>query len=837
MQNKDFLGVKVTPTAFVTNLLKFCSDNRRPLVCNFPQPPSSGQWKASKITKSVFRRISTPGKENRYITISTFQSDRRRISDFVEMVAVMIDDPGTKVPLDKIVLPPSYWLETSPGNFQAWYFLSEPEKDPAKAEAVLNALVASGLSKDGKDPGMKGLTRYGRLPGGWNNKESLDTPHRVTAYKDKSGFNRYSIDQIIDAYDLELKINDCYSFSSHAIDEFDKLTALQDPVALMFEELGLVKYKRGNKLECTCPWVEDHTDGVDNGTALLIQPGGEIGFKCFHGSHIDTKTLKDVHKWLKEEHSDLYREHYPDTNEEEIEDDPEKPSIEEVILSLFKSGLSPRDVSLKSREFGKEYGVSSHEFNNFIRIIYEEFCETESLESVDVDTLSEDSNRKLEVYKAFPKSLADAILSKADSDRLDPARPVQSLIPCIASQLGSKVKILTKPGVNEKESWYEYPFISCIDIGNPSEGKSQTNRTITAPLVELQSEMFDDYRKEKELYEEASAIAKRTGDVMGIEPPARPPKLYVTGGTAEGIMKRISELPPRQGMLYICDEIAGLLVGADQYKQKSNFKNTLLTALMSPLKGTEERSNSESGELMFNNQTLSISGSIQLSRVIHLFDPKSDESGFGSRFLCSHPDLPSNFSVWSETQVNIFDELNGLIRYLRDIKADDEIVCTMDEFTYRKYVKQWEYFRRIQEKNKDNNPGLSSFIGKCPGHLSRLILVSHCIGCFYGEETLGDVTLISFRRGLHLMNYFISQFRLLQIKVAGPDDLSKAQYYLLKRLRKAGVLTIKQVYIGLRSSKELKDQKNISMKQVRSLVDNLEKHVNYDKLSDTITMK
>lgn len=374
--------------------------------------------------------------------------------------------------------------------------------------------------------------------------------------------------------------------------------------------------------------------------------------------------------------------------------------LEDAIRKLFDDGASDSEIAIAIPDIASDFKLSTYDVQQIVRTLRKEYEEGEELNTVDLSALTKAAETRLSLENAFPKSLANAIATKCNSDRLDPIRPVQSLIPTLASQLGSRTCIVIKPAAHRKEEWREYPFISCIDIGNPSENKTQTNKTITAPLEAQQDESYQQYLKARDLYNECCRIARRAGSELP-EEPQKPAKLFVTKGTAEGIMKRISELPPRSGMLYICDELAGLLAGADQYKNgKGNFKNTLLTAMTSPLTGTEERANNDNGEIIFNNHTLCISGSIQLSRIKHLFDPQYDESGLGSRFLCAYPDLPENFATWSETQVNIFGELNGLIRYLQEQgdPESDPIRCTMNKATQKRFIRRYESFRKIQQE-------------------------------------------------------------------------------------------------------------------------------------------
>ncbi|WP_323365574.1 DNA-primase RepB domain-containing protein [Leptothoe sp. PORK10 BA2] len=337
---------------YIDALLAVCPDKLWPLVCEFEQAPKIGNWTAKKLTDLILRKFYHRGNNNRYITISVFKGNKRRKTEFVAMVAVMIDDVGTKVPFEKIVLPPTYWLETSPGNYQAWYFLSVPVTDRQLAESVLNALVAQGLATDGKDPGMKGVTRYGRLPGGWNNKESLNKPHQVTAYKDTRGCKYYTPEQIIEAYKLDLDAVAHLSGRSieGSVDQFDQLIAVRDPIYKIFEKEGLIKYQVGEKIEVTCPWVDTHTDGIDNGTALLIQPGGGLGFKCHHG-HCQHKTLKDVHTWARETSPEQYESFYSKKEPNENVED----TLESKLQQLIDVGIDGSELTRRLNDLAKEY--------------------------------------------------------------------------------------------------------------------------------------------------------------------------------------------------------------------------------------------------------------------------------------------------------------------------------------------------------------------------------------------------------------------------------------------------------------------------------------------------
>ena len=117
----------------------------------------------------------------------------------------MLDDLGTKVPLDRLGGFELSWLiETSPGNYQGGILLDEPITDGAVAVRLLNAVIDAGLC----DAGATGpLSRWARLPVAINGKPK---------YADKAGApfqcrlvewrpdKRYSPQEIVDRLQLEL---------------------------------------------------------------------------------------------------------------------------------------------------------------------------------------------------------------------------------------------------------------------------------------------------------------------------------------------------------------------------------------------------------------------------------------------------------------------------------------------------------------------------------------------------------------------------------------------------------------------------------------------------------
>ena len=227
---------------------------------------------------------------NQYFTISTFKPDetgraRRRKALFDACYLVVVDDVGTgpsaKVDPNDPRLPyPSYKLETSPGNEQWGYILSLPETDRNRVDNLLDGMVAAKLCPDGSDPGMKGVTRYVRLPEGTNNKQKyidvLGAPFacRITYW---SPTNTLTIEQLAARFGVDL---DAPRESKEGL----TITDEQHPGLLAYaDQFDIKSVIEPGKYDVVCPNVEHHTDFDDSGTAIWTYPDGRLGFKCHHG--------------------------------------------------------------------------------------------------------------------------------------------------------------------------------------------------------------------------------------------------------------------------------------------------------------------------------------------------------------------------------------------------------------------------------------------------------------------------------------------------------------------------------------------------------------------------
>ena len=258
--------------------------------------------------------------QNVYLAVSSFRraadgTFHRRKDEFAQLHVLMIDDVFEKVDKKKLKIPPSAMIQTSPKSAQAFLFLEPtPEtRDRLMCEMLIDSMVRSGLTADGKDPGMRGVTRLGRLPVGVNAKGKYVAqighpfPCELTLWKPQ---RRYTFAEIVKAFRLDVGAAKARSRQGNAYTPSTRAPKLRRGEALRrvndFEEMikvlaaaGLYLSTRGPWHEIICPWVDDHTDAKAGGSALYSPAEANSwfgGFKCWHG-HCEGRTVGDVYRY------------------------------------------------------------------------------------------------------------------------------------------------------------------------------------------------------------------------------------------------------------------------------------------------------------------------------------------------------------------------------------------------------------------------------------------------------------------------------------------------------------------------------------------------------------
>ena len=235
---------------------------------------------------------------------------RNRKALFDRLHVVVLDDIGTKVPIDKLPeeLKPTYIIESSEGNFQYGYVLESPLDVLEQAEALIQLVYESGLT----DGGGKMVTKLVRLPDGRNGKRGakglfpvklihmsgpLWTPKRLLEVMDLG----VTWQEVLDDADKVLRERAKHAVGltpwSPITPQAATLDGLVDPVLEWLYDKDMVKQETNEWVTIECAWSEQHTTGQSTAGYSPVGRGSEAflpfrGFKCFH-EHCSSKTAHD----------------------------------------------------------------------------------------------------------------------------------------------------------------------------------------------------------------------------------------------------------------------------------------------------------------------------------------------------------------------------------------------------------------------------------------------------------------------------------------------------------------------------------------------------------------
>jgi hypothetical protein len=308
---------RITNAEFIAAVFRDLPEGAFAAVCSKPGNPNLGGWVARSVAGAP--AILVPERNN-YLGCSSFYpgddgSFKARKALFAACHFLMLDDLGTKVPLDRLGDFELSWLiETSSGNYQGGIILNAPITDGAVAVRLLNAVIDAGLC----DAGATGpLSRWARLPVAINGKpkhaDEAGAPFRCRLAEWRPD-KRYSQQEIVDRLELGLapagrpkkaaKPSTSVIITEHRTSEGadDVLTpkAENNPVVEALKVRGLYKTPLGSgKHDMTCPWVHEHTEQLDTGAAYF-EPDDffPIGGFCCQHSHRDKYHIRGLLDFL-----------------------------------------------------------------------------------------------------------------------------------------------------------------------------------------------------------------------------------------------------------------------------------------------------------------------------------------------------------------------------------------------------------------------------------------------------------------------------------------------------------------------------------------------------------
>jgi len=249
---------------------------------------------------------------NQFVCVSLFSDaggrSRRRKANFISQAGLMLDDVGEKTEqevMDKI--PGATFKQQSSLHSSQWFLkFKEPCNNQDWLDNLTDGIVAAGLTSDLSDPGMKNTTRLMRLagPGSVNTKKKrvaenngVAPPVTVTEWNPDWTID---IQKLAAVFDIDLdaprkqtRVNGAADISDHPVLKY----------------VNVKNVLSAGRIDITCPWVEEHTNQVDDGAAIFTNEDYTIGFKCNHGHCIDTRNANDLLAILRQQNPTFGQEY------------------------------------------------------------------------------------------------------------------------------------------------------------------------------------------------------------------------------------------------------------------------------------------------------------------------------------------------------------------------------------------------------------------------------------------------------------------------------------------------------------------------------------------------
>ena len=237
---------------------------------------------------------------------------------FSKLHVVVLDDIGTKIPVDKIPadLKPTYIIESSEGNFQYGYVLEDPIDSLELAEALIQLVYESGLT----DAGGKMPTKLVRMPCGVNGKKGPKRDFRVHLVETDGPF--WTPEAMLKIMDIGVDWKEVVEDPSTVLkkrairsagvtpwspikSQASTLNGIVDPVLEWLYENNKVLQETEDWITVKCPWHMDHSPG--SGEVAGYSPLGRGDgyehmrtFSCFH-DHCKTRTTMDYLSYIAAE--------------------------------------------------------------------------------------------------------------------------------------------------------------------------------------------------------------------------------------------------------------------------------------------------------------------------------------------------------------------------------------------------------------------------------------------------------------------------------------------------------------------------------------------------------
>jgi len=352
------------------------------------------------------------------------------------------------------------------------------------------------------------------------------------------------------------------------------------------------------------------------------------------------------------------------------------------------------------------------------------------------------------------------------------ARRMNLKAECYALALISGISRFLKNGsstmlVDEWNYWCRTHGYFGAMIAESSQMKTPVlNAMISDPLAAMRKANQEKYKAQEKAYKEEIEQWKNSKDEDKGPPPDAPvEKLpYITKATWEGVAAMVSRAPT-QGILWLCDELAGFFKSANQYRSgRGSDQEDLLEcwsgngAVIARAAGTTVNVGAVS---------LSIYGNIQPKVLAPFLGDGSDDNGTFARFDFVQQPRALTQIILGLSRIDVNPMMQAL--YER-VDAIPLMQFELDQEAKELFV---DYYNHCQRLRFDHpKQGMRAMLGKAAEKVGRVATILHCIhAAHFGAEVSQKIPASRVRAAIKWVEYTTQQALSINIEVCSPEAL------------------------------------------------------------------
>ncbi len=462
------------------------------------------------------------------------------------------------------------------------------------------------------------------------------------------------------------------------------------------------------------------------------------------------------------------------------------------VCQLLEKNLKRSDLTIAIGTLSQKYGRSTQEIRSLYQELEQELEQEASQEDTrtGIEQLLASKSASVKLSEIFPESLAAPIEVVADRMNLKPEVYALALISGISRFLknGSSTMLV--------EEWNRY---RCRTLGyfgaliaEASQMKTPVlNAMIADPLAAMRKANQEKFKAQEKAYKDEIEQWKNSKDEDKGPPPDAPvEKLpYITKATWEGIAAMVGR-DPEQGILWLCDELAGFFKSANQYRSgKGSDKEDLLEcwsgngAVVARAGGTIVNVGAVS---------LSIYGNIQPKVLAPFLGDGSDDNGTFARFdFVQQPPALTQITL-GLPRIDINPMLQALYE---NVDALPIMEFELDQEAKELFVSYYNHCQKLRISH--SKQGMRAMLGKAAEKVGRVATILHCIhAAHFGNKVSPKIPAKQVAAAIKWVEYTTQQALSINIEVCSPDALESNLAKIISLAeQKGGTVTAREVLI------------------------------------------